>query len=177
MERLFYSTFFLVVLLNALLIFTNLELAYSKYILIMHDHYLSSKTRITDTANRITRHCSKVTRVQPGSSDWNEVATDFNSRIPGLISTTRAVLQQGDWRLAEIEHSNLTPMILLYKTPLENLSSVHGYTAVVTPVVNAAAIQDYFFQHAPSAPEALIRCYDPVGYPFNEHPHITASSK
>jgi hypothetical protein len=165
MERLFSSLFFIVVLLNALLILINPEKLYHKYAPNIHSHIAT----VREASNRITRNCSSVVKIQPDSSDWKVVEAEFRSRLPGAISTTRGILKRDDWFMAEVELTDTTPMILLFTKSTASTPYLQGYSAAATDVVDPPAIRDFFLERIPAAPKDLIRCYDPMGYPFNVH--------
>lgn len=128
---------------------------------------------LIDLTNRLTRDCSAVTEVEPGTPEWLAV-TEALSRLTEPDSSEATPLRarrQGDWFMVEAEFASLEPAIVLLSGAPDALK-VHpeatwsGTTAPRTP---GPLIREHMIHSTQAAPASLIRCFDPT------LPHFAAS--
>lgn len=119
---------------------------------------------------RLTRNCQRVHVVDPASLRLAIASSDLNSQVAARRPEPRAGWTESGWILAETEFGNLEPAILLLE-PLEptgagfHVAAVYSGTAA--PFNDTQFIHGYLSQQRADAPRQLIRCYEPVGAPFN----------
>ena len=159
-----------IVIASTVLLIAGLASSYQSvddgFILDWGDHFIDPVGDYKEASTRLFRSCSEVRSVKQGSSEWNMISSQLAKLAERNQIMPRTILTQGNWILAEVEFPDAEPVIfLLLKSPTGIVTKA-AYGGTAAPFNETATIRDFFLEEAPAAPDALIKCYDPVGPPF-----------
>jgi hypothetical protein len=153
-----------------ILLIAGLALSYQQvddgFILSWGDHFIDPVGDVKDASNRLFRSCSEVSRVRQDSSTWNSISRQLSRAVDRNQITPRIIMTQGDWILTEADVPDAEPAIFLLLKSQTGAVTKATYGGTAAPFNEAAAIRDFFVEEVPDAPDALIKCYEPVGPPF-----------
>ena len=136
------------------------------FILSWGDHFIDPVGYYKEASNRLFRDCSEISSVRQDSSEWNSISRQLSRAVDRNQITPRKILTQGDWILAEADFPDAEPAIFLLLKSQTEVVTKAAYGGTAAPFNEAAAIRDILFEKVPYAPDALIKCYEPVGPPF-----------
>ena len=162
-RRTIVSTF--LILLIAVLA-SSYEQVDEGFILSWGDHVIDPVGDVKDASNRLFRDCSEISSVRQGSSAWNTISGQLSKLAERNQIIPRKILTQGDWILAEADFPDAEPAIFLLLKSQTGVVTKAAYGGTAAPFNEVAAIRDFFVKEVPDAPDALIKCYEPVGPPF-----------
>lgn len=116
--------------------------------------------------NRISRDCSAVVEVQRQSKEWLEIKTELSHMKEPYPTeaTPLRVMRQGSWYMVESEFSALEPAIFLLSQNEGKLQiHVQGiWSGTPAPWTPGPIIRKYMQSKVPTAPKALIGCFEPT---------------
>jgi hypothetical protein len=114
---------------------------------------------------RVVRRCGRITNVGRSTREWQKIASTLASELQTTVSI-RVLLATGDWNVAEAVPEHAEPGIFLLRATANGAEITEVWGGSVAPHRNAPMIRGYFESRQPTAPQALLDCYDPVGAPF-----------
>lgn len=153
----------LAVVTTALLITEKVD---NGYIIMIGGTILDPVGEIREAANRVTRDCSQVSKIEPNTDAWLNLQRQLEAMVPESTAAPRIALRAKSWVLVEADFSNNEPGISLLEDTDQGFREVASYGGTAAPFRDGPIIRDYLIHQAPSAPLVLIQCYDPVGAPF-----------
>jgi len=166
MRRSIYISLGVVVAL-AVVIYSSIEKVDDGYIVDVGPVWFDPVGEVSEMTNKIGRNCGEVSNVGSGSEEWNQLKSKLDESNSN--SLPRKILKQRNWFLVETDLTNAEPVIELFEHTSNGYKEMAGYGGTAAPFKDAPVIRKYLLEQAPTAPAALIQCYDPVGVPFNFH--------
>lgn len=126
--------------------------------------------------NRVSRDCSAVVEVPRQSKAWREIRDELSHMKDPYptAATPLRIMRLGSWTIAESEFADLEPAIFVLsqeqdqdRGPGQGLGKLHIHTegtwsGTTAPLKPGPIIRAYMRSQIPTAPEALIRCFEPT---------------
>lgn len=120
--------------------------------------------------NRVSRDCSSVVEVSRQSKAWREIRDELSQMKDPYptAATPLRIMRMGSWTIAESEFADLEPAIFVLSQEQEQgLGKLHihregTWSGTTAPLKPGPIIRAYMRKQIPTAPEALIRCFEPT---------------
>lgn len=115
--------------------------------------------------NRMNRNCSAVVEVQRQSKEWLEIQSELSQMeepYPAKANPLR-VMRLGPWYMVESEFADLEPALFLLSRNEDKLH-IHmqgTWSGTAAPWTPGPIIREYMQSKIPTAPRALIDCFEP----------------
>jgi len=122
-------------------------------------------------ANAWWRDCSPVQRLHESSDQAQQVLRLIAQHSPPDSSALQlvALLQQGNWLVAELRFERLSPAVVLLQREgaqgsSQELSERAIWSGSTEPWRSGPHIRAYLRSRVPQAPQALLACLDPTSF-------------
>lgn len=122
--------------------------------------------------NRVSRDCSAVVEVPRQSKEWREIQAELSHMQDPYptAATPLRIMRSGSWVIAESEFADFEPAIFVLSQEQEQgqgLGKLHihregTWSGTTAPLKPGPIIRAYLRSQIPTAPEALIRCFEPT---------------
>ena len=115
--------------------------------------------------NKVSRNCTKVSRLNPGNAHYQESLTLIKNYSPPSSASARikGLWSVENWTLAEVEFEELLPAVILIKKEKESAYIVPNavWSAHTQPWHAASYIRQFMTRQAHDVAPNLINCFDP----------------
>ena len=122
---------------------------------------------LDDFFNDLTRDCSAVENLDLRSAEVSRIARNFRAagattESPLKITRIEHASKLGDWYIVSADFDNAEGGVLLLEKRKNLYAEVAGFGGATVPYRYAPQLRAHFRKLAPSAPKALIQCYERV---------------
>jgi hypothetical protein len=120
---------------------------------------------VADTLNRLQRDCTSVQRLSAQEAVYGQALAAVQAYSPPASRSARlqAAWQSGPWLVVEAQFDSLLPsVVLLRKVAGQVQIEPQGiWSGQTHPWRTAPLIRSYLAQQVPTAPPALLACFEP----------------